>query len=51
MAGAVAYFFMLKTAMPVVASNIIALVLIFALRMWAIVHKINLPTINKDTNK
>ncbi len=51
MAGAVAYFFMLKTAMPVVASNIIALILIFALRMWAIVHKVNLPTINKDTNK
>lgn len=47
MVGAVAYFFMLKTAIPAVVSNFIALVLIFGMRMWAIVHNVNLPTIDK----
>ena len=47
MVGAVAYFFMLKTAIPAVVSNFIALVLIFSMRMWAIVHNVNLPTIDK----
>ena len=48
MAGAVTYFFLLKTSIPAVASTIIALVLIFCLRMWAIVHNINLPVVEKD---
>ncbi len=48
MAGAIVYFFMLKTPVPAAVANIISLILIFSLRMWAIIKDINLPTVHKD---
>lgn len=47
MAGAIAYILLLYVVPPVVA-NILALIIIFGLRMWAIMHNINLPTIDKN---
>ncbi|MBR5251278.1 MAG: trimeric intracellular cation channel family protein [Oscillospiraceae bacterium] len=48
MVGALVYYYSLKV-MPAIAANIIALVVIFGLRMWAVVKKINLPTISKES--
>lgn len=47
MIGAVFYYFGLKI-LPAAVANIIALVIIFGLRMWAITKQINLPTIDKE---
>ena len=47
MVGAVVYYLLLKTSVPAAVCNIIALVIIFGMRMWAIVHNVNLPTIDK----
>lgn len=46
MIGAVVYI-LLMYIMPVTVANIIAMVVIFALRMWAIMKNINLPTVKK----
>lgn len=48
MVGAVMYYYMLKSPLPAVVSNFTALVVIFGLRMWAIIKHINLPTVNKS---
>lgn len=46
MVGALVYYFG-AMVIPPVAANIIALIVIFALRMWAVAKNINLPTIIK----
>ena len=47
MVGSVFYYFMLKTSVPAIATTIVALVIIFGMRMWAIVKNINLPVVEK----
>ena len=47
MVGAIVYYYG-AMLLPQVAANIIALIVIFALRMWAVVKNINLPTIAKE---
>ena len=47
MIGSVFYYFVLKTSLPHLATTIIALVIIFGLRMWTIIKNINLPVVEK----
>ena len=47
MIGSVFYYFALKTSLPHLATTIIALVIIFGLRMWTIIKNINLPVVEK----
>ena len=47
MIGSVFYYFMLQTTVPAVVTTVIALVIIFGLRMWAIIKNINLPVVEK----
>ena len=47
MIGSVFYYFMLQTAVPAIVTTVIALVIIFGLRMWTIIKHINLPVVEK----
>ena len=47
MIGSVFYYFALKTAIPSVITTVIALTIIFGLRMWTIIKHINLPVVEK----
>ena len=47
MIGSVFYYFALKTSLSHLATTIIALVIIFGLRMWTIIKNINLPVVEK----
>ncbi|MBQ6895764.1 MAG: trimeric intracellular cation channel family protein [Oscillospiraceae bacterium] len=47
MIGSVFYYFALQTAIPVIITTIISLVIIFGLRMWTIIKHINLPVVEK----
>ena len=47
MIGSVFYYFVLKTSLPHLVTTIIALVIIFGLRMWTIIKNINLPVVEK----
>lgn len=47
MIGSVFYYFVLKTSLHPLVTTIIALVIIFGLRMWTIIKHINLPVVEK----
>ncbi len=46
--GGIIYFYTLKS-LPVIAASTISMIIIFGLRMWAIIRDINLPIIDKST--
>ncbi len=46
--GSIVYFYALKS-LPVIAASTISMIIIFGLRMWAIIRDINLPIIDKNS--
>ena len=47
MIGSVFYYYALQTSLSPLIATIIALAIIFGLRMWTIIKHINLPVVEK----